>query len=70
MQDISTKRWAEVKVADEAALEELRTAGATVITFDDATLDKLEVTRTDVWPKISGELGAGYDQLKAAIGAK
>lgn len=71
VQDISTKRWAEVKVADEAALEELRTAGATVITFDDATLDKLaEVTRTDVWPKISGELGAGYDQLKAAIGAK
>lgn len=70
VQDLSAKRWAEVKAADEAALEELRAAGVTVITFDDDTLEKLaEVTRADVWPKIAGELGAGYDQLKAAVDA-
>lgn len=72
VQEISAQRWVEVKAADEAALEQFRTAGATVVTFDDATLTKLaEVTRTEVWPKIAGELGnEGYAQLKAAVGLK
>lgn len=70
VQEISAERWIEVKSADEAALEELRQAGATVVTFDDATLEKLaEVTRTEVWPEIAGELGdEGYTQLRAGLG--
>lgn len=70
VQEISAKRWVEVKEADEAALEELRSAGVNVVTFDDATLEKLASTaRNDVWPKISAELGdEGYAQLKSGLG--
>lgn len=70
VQELSAKRWVEVKQADEAALEEFRKLGAKVITFDDATLEKFaDVVRKDVWPKIAGELGdEGYAQLKAGLG--
>lgn len=69
-QEVSARRWVEVKAADEAALEELRANGTTVITLTDAELEALaNVTRTDVWPKIAGELGdEGYAMLRKAVG--
>lgn len=69
-QEVSAERFEQVKAADAKALETMRNAGIDVVTFDDATLEKLaEVAREDVWPQIAGELGEEtLDQLKASLG--
>lgn len=69
-QEVSAERFEQVKAADAKALETMRAAGINVVTFDDATLEKLAaVARTDVWPQIAEELGQEtLDQLKASLG--
>lgn len=69
-QEISAERFEQVKAADAKALEVMRAAGIEVVTFDDATLEKLaNVARKDVWPQIAGELGEEtLGELKASLG--
>lgn len=69
-QEISAERFEQVKAADAKALETMRAAGIEVVTFDDATLEKLaNVARKDVWPQIAGELGEEtLGELKASLG--
>ncbi|QFI69208.1 TRAP-type C4-dicarboxylate transport system, periplasmic component [Sinorhizobium alkalisoli] len=69
-QEVSAERFEQVKAADAKALESMRAAGIDVVTFDDATLEKLAgVARADVWPQIADELGQEtLDQLKASLG--
>ncbi|OHV72628.1 TRAP transporter substrate-binding protein DctP [Ensifer sp. LCM 4579] len=69
-QEVSAERFEQVKAADAKALDTMRAAGIDVVTFDDATLDKLAaIARKDVWPQIAGELGQEtLDQLKASLG--
>jgi len=62
--EVASERFKEVKASDEAALQTMRDKGVTVVTFDDATLDKLaDTARGKVWPQIADEIGA--DTLKA-----
>lgn len=69
-QEVSAERFAEVEAADTAALQTMRDAGVVVVTFDDATLEKLaSVARADVWPQIVDELGEEtLGQLKSSLG--
>lgn len=69
-QEVSAERFAQVEAADAAALQTMRDAGVEVVTFDDATLEKLaSVARADVWPQIADELGEEtLGQLKASLG--
>lgn len=69
-QQISAERFEQVEASDERHLQTMRDAGIEVVTFDDATLEKLAaVARTDVWPQIAGELGdETFAQLKASLG--
>jgi TRAP-type C4-dicarboxylate transport system substrate-binding protein len=69
-QEVSAERFEEVKAADLRHLETMRAAGIEVVTFDDATLEKLAaVARADVWPQIAGELGEEtLGQLKTSLG--
>jgi TRAP-type C4-dicarboxylate transport system substrate-binding protein len=56
-QEISHRRFDEVRDADNRALEVMEEAGINVVRFDDATLEKFaDFTRKEVWPKIAGEL--------------
>ncbi|MCR4265149.1 TRAP transporter substrate-binding protein DctP [Nitratireductor sp. ZSWI3] len=69
-QEVSSERFEQVEAADAKHLDTMRQAGIEVVTFDDATLDKLAgVARTDVWPQIAGELGEEtLSQLKSSLG--
>ena len=69
-QEISSERFEQVKAADAKALETMRGAGIEVVTFDDATLQKLaNVARKEVWPQIADELGEEtLGQLKVSLG--
>lgn len=69
-QEISAERFEQVKAADAKALETMRAAGIEVVTFDDATLEKLANTaRKDVWPQIANELGEEtLGELKTSLG--
>ncbi|WP_249690903.1 TRAP transporter substrate-binding protein DctP [Stappia sp. WLB 29] len=69
-QEVSSERFEQVEAADAKHLDTMRQAGIEVVTFDDATLDKLAgVARTDVWPQIAGELGEEtFGQLKSSLG--
>ncbi|OAN75695.1 hypothetical protein A8B82_01830 [Sulfitobacter sp. EhC04] len=68
--EVANEQFAAVKAADAAALQTMRDKGITVVTFDDATLDKLAQTaRTVVWPQIADELGAEtLKKLETSIG--
>ncbi|WP_292165186.1 TRAP transporter substrate-binding protein DctP [Mesorhizobium sp.] len=69
-QEVSAERFEQVKAADAKHLETMKAAGIEVVTFDDATLEKLAtVARKDVWPQIADELGAEtLGQLKSSLG--
>jgi TRAP-type C4-dicarboxylate transport system substrate-binding protein len=69
-QEVSAARFEQVKAADAKHLETMKAAGIEVVTFDDATLEKLAtVARKDVWPQIADELGAEtLGQLKSSLG--
>jgi TRAP-type C4-dicarboxylate transport system substrate-binding protein len=70
-QEITRERFAEVKAADERALQEMRDAGIEVVTLDPATLDRFaQVTRTEVWPQIKDEIGDDtLAKLQASLGS-
>ncbi|HTV67673.1 MAG TPA: TRAP transporter substrate-binding protein DctP [Rhizobiaceae bacterium] len=69
-QEVSAERFEQVKAADAKALETMRGLGVEVVTFDDATLEKLAaVARAEVWPQIAGELGEEtLGKLKSSLG--
>lgn len=70
-QEICGKRFDEVKAADEGRLQQMKDAGINVI---EPTPDQLAafaaVTRKEVWPTISDEIGPEIlKQLQAATGS-
>lgn len=69
-QEISLKRFDEVREADNQNLKRMEEAGIEVIRFDDATLEKFATyTRKNVWPEIASELGEETMQrLYKAVG--
>ena len=69
-QEITRDRFEQVREADAKFLQVLRDAGVNVVTFDDATLEKLAaVARADVWPDIQGEIGEEtMAKLRSALG--
>jgi TRAP-type C4-dicarboxylate transport system substrate-binding protein len=69
-QEVSAERFAQVEAADAKHLDTMRQAGIEVVTFDDATLDKLAaVARAEVWPQIADELGEEtLGKLKVSLG--
>lgn len=71
-QEITKERFEQLKIRDADHLQRLREFGVKVVTFGDAQLEKLaQAVRTDVWPKISGELGDDiYQRLKVAVGVQ
>jgi TRAP-type C4-dicarboxylate transport system substrate-binding protein len=57
-QEVTKERFAAVKKADEAFLQQMRDAGIKVVALDEATLEQFaRVTREEVWPAIEGEVG-------------
>lgn len=55
---VSEERFDTVEKADQAALEELASNGAEIVTFSAEERDALiEVVRADVWPKLKDEIG-------------
>lgn len=71
-QEITKERFEQLKVRDAEHLQRLRDFGVKVVTFSDAELENFaKVVRTDVWPKISDELGDDiYNRLKKAVGVQ
>jgi TRAP-type C4-dicarboxylate transport system substrate-binding protein len=69
-QEITKERFDQLKIRDAEHLKRLQDFGVKVVTFSDAELENFaKVVRTDVWPKISDELGDDiYARLKKAVG--
>ncbi len=71
-QEITKERFEQLKARDAEHLQRLRDYGVNVVTFTDPELEHFAtVVRTDVWPKISDELGDDiYKRLKTAVGVQ
>jgi TRAP-type C4-dicarboxylate transport system substrate-binding protein len=69
-QEISHKRFDDVREADNKYLKTMEEAGIEVVRFDDATLEKFATyTRQKVWPQIASELDeATMQRLNQAVG--
>ena len=69
-QEISHKRFDEVREADSKYLKTMEEAGIEVVRFDDAALEKFATyTRQKVWPQIASELDeATMQRLNQAVG--
>ncbi|WP_298450545.1 TRAP transporter substrate-binding protein DctP [uncultured Marinobacter sp.] len=69
-QEISHKRFDDVREADRRFLDVMEEAGINVVRFEEETLQKLaDFTRKEVWPKIGAELDAEVmKRLNQAVG--
>ena len=69
--EICVKRFDEVKAADAARLQQMKDAGINVLELSPEQLQAFAAAaRTDVWPKISDEIGPEIlKQLQTATGA-
>ena len=71
-QELSRKRFVEMKAADDRYLQIMRDKGVDVVILTEAELAKFaDVARTEVWPKIADEVGPEVmAKLKKELGIK